>query len=190
MKNPQVTFHMANGRNIVLELLPEHAPNTVNSFLWLARQGCYDGHSIQRIVPGYVIDASYNAFGKEICKYLIDNESTSHGFPNHLKLEPGTIAMGGYGEMGIAGGEFFFPLAYSENLQGHYPGFGRVIEGWDEVQRWESVPTHPVRHPSGLPIEINEPLEPLTIRQVTVETFGADYPEPVRREMHELPPGW
>lgn len=84
----------------------------MRSFLWLAKNGCYTGHSIQRIVPGYVIDASYNAFGKEMACYLIDNESTSHGFPNHLRLEPGTIAMGGYGELGIAGGEFFFPLAF------------------------------------------------------------------------------
>lgn len=97
MQNPRVTFQMNTGRTIVLELLPDQAPNTVRSFLWLARNSCYTGHSIQRIVPGYVVDASYNAFGKEMACYLIDNESTSHGFPNHLRLEPGTIAMGGYG---------------------------------------------------------------------------------------------
>ncbi len=190
MKNPQVTLHMANGCNIVIELLPQEAPNTVNSFLSLARKGCYDGHSIQRIVPGYVIDASYEAFGREECKYLIDNESTSHGFPNQLRLEPGTIAMGGYGELGIAGGEFFFPLAFSEKLQGNYPGFGRIIAGWEEVKRWEGVPTRRVQHPAGLPIEINEPVEPLTIQSVSIETFGEDYPEPVKREMLRLPPGW
>ena len=33
-------------------------------------------------------------------------------------------------------------------------------------------------HPAGLPIEINEPLSPITIEEVTVETFGVDYPEP------------
>ena len=178
MQNPRVTFRMNTGRRIVLELLPEEAPNTVRSFLWLAKNGCYTGHSIQRIVPGYVIDASYNAFGKEMACYLIDNESTSHGFPNHLRLEPGTIAMGGYGELGIAGGEFFFPLAFHEKLQGNYPGFGRVIEGFDEIQRWATLPTRKVTHPAGLPIEINEPLSPITIEEVTVETFGVDYPEP------------
>ena len=190
MKNPRVTFEMNTGRKIVIELLPDQAPNTVNSFLWLAKNGCYTGHSIQRIVPGYVIDASYNAFGKEMARYLIDNESLSHGFPNHLKLEPGVIAMGGYGELGIAGGEFFFPLAESEKLQGNYPGFGRVIEGWDEIERWATVPTRTVTHPAGLPIEIHEPVDPITIEAVTVETFGVDYPEPVRRPMLRTPPGW
>ena len=86
---PRVTFTMADGAKIVLELRPDQAPNTVASFLHLCRLGVYTGHSIQRIVPGYVIDASYNAFGDERAKYLIENESTSHGFPNHLKLEPG-----------------------------------------------------------------------------------------------------
>ena len=32
--NPIATLHMANGRNIVIELLPESAPNTVNSFIY------------------------------------------------------------------------------------------------------------------------------------------------------------
>ena len=187
---PRVTFTMADGAKIVLELRPDQAPNTVASFLHLCRLGVYTGHSVQRIVPGYVIDASYNAFGDERAKYLIENESTSHGFPNHLKLEPGTIAMGGYGEMGIAGGEFFFPLAYSEKLQGNYPGFGTVVEGWETVAGWETVPTRAVKHPAGLPIEINEPVEPITIAAVDVETYGVDYPEPVKKEMRQVPPGW
>ena len=38
MQNPHVTFQMNTGRTIVLELLPDQAPNTVRSFLWLARR--------------------------------------------------------------------------------------------------------------------------------------------------------
>ncbi len=37
--NPIATLHMANGRNIVIELLPESAPNTVNSFIYTASRG-------------------------------------------------------------------------------------------------------------------------------------------------------
>lgn len=51
-------------------------------------------------------------------------------------------------------------------------------------------PTRKVTHPAGLPIEINEPLSPITIEEVTVETFGVDYPEPTRRPMRAVPPGW
>ena len=47
-----------------------------------------------------------------------------------------------------------------------------------------------MKHPAGLPIEINEPVEPITIAAVDVETYGVDYPEPVKKEMRQVPPGW
>ena len=43
VKNPQVTITMTNGNTIVVELYPEIAPNTVNNFISLVRQGFYDG---------------------------------------------------------------------------------------------------------------------------------------------------
>ena len=72
--NPIATLHMANGRNIVIELLPESAPNTVNSFIYTASRGYLDHHAIERIVPGNWVDVSYTAFGKKECRYLIPNE--------------------------------------------------------------------------------------------------------------------
>lgn len=123
-------IHAESPRYLSDEHRPHHCTGTAarpgtqyGAELPLARNSCYTGHSIQRIVPGYVVDASYNAFGKEMACYLIDNESTSHGY-NHLRLEPGTIAMGGYGEPGIAGGEFFFPLAWNEKLRTTTPASG------------------------------------------------------------------
>ena len=56
MKHPIVTLHMANGADIVIELLPESAPNTVNSFLFGACNGYLDHHAIERIVPGNWVD--------------------------------------------------------------------------------------------------------------------------------------
>lgn len=53
-----------------------------------------------------------------------------------------------------------------------------MIESFDEIQRWAELPTRKVAHPSGLPIEIHEPLSPITIDAVTVETFGVDYRAP------------
>ena len=72
--NPIATLHMANGRKIVIELLPESAPNTVNSFIYTALRGYLDHHAIERIVPGNWVDVSYTAFGKKECRYLIPNE--------------------------------------------------------------------------------------------------------------------
>ena len=69
MKNPKATLHMANGTDIAIELLPEAAPNTVNSFIYAASHGYLDHHAIERIVPGNWVDVSkgtYPVFGKVI----------------------------------------------------------------------------------------------------------------------------
>ena len=76
--NPTATFYMANGKKIVVELLPESAPNTVASFIWCAGHGWLDNHAIQRIVPGSWVDLSYEAFHHKECAYLIPNEFTLH----------------------------------------------------------------------------------------------------------------
>lgn len=187
MKHPIATIKMANGAEIIVELYPEEAPNTVNSFIYLAKNGAYDNYPIRRVVPGWVLDVSYTAFDKDICKYLIPNESRCEGFPNNLKVEPGVIGMGGYAQDEIAGGEFFFPYT-SENLDGRYPAFGKVISGWEEIERIEKVELRPV--PTKQNLVINEPVSPEVIKSVTVETFGVDYPEPYRYTDRELPFNW
>ncbi len=54
-KNPIVTFEMENGNVFKAELLPEYAPNTVNSFIDLIKKGFYDGIIFHRVIPGFVI---------------------------------------------------------------------------------------------------------------------------------------
>ena len=190
-KRPQATITMEDGSEIIIELYPEEAPNTVNSFINLANRGLFDGHAIQRIVPGYVVDVSFNAFGHAECKYLIENESRSCGFPNNIRVEPGVIAMGGYGENGIAGAEFFFPLEYHEKLDGNYPAFGKIIDGLEAVLSWGRLPLRKIEYPGGdAAIEANEPLVPLIIKSIRVDTHGIAYPEPEKRETDYTPPGW
>ncbi len=190
MQRPQATILMDNGAKIVIELYPEQAPNTVNSFIWLARRGCYDNYAIQRIVPGWVADMSYTAFGREDCKYLIPNESRCQGVDNTLPMDVGSVGMGGYAIDEISGGEFFFPLAYSKKLDGRYPAFGLVRSGLEEVMRWERVELVPVEPAPGLKFEINRPVQPLIIRSVQIETWGVNYDEPGRLRGHELPYYW
>lgn len=135
--NPIATLHMANGRNIVIELLPESAPNTVNSFIYTASRGYLDHHAIERIVPGNWVDVSCTAFGKRECRYLIPNEFELNPDVVPLDSHPGAVCMGGYGEAGLAGCEFFFPLRDCPDHKGIYPVFGRVLEGLDELYRLE-----------------------------------------------------
>ena len=187
--HPIATLDMANGKKIVLKLLPEAAPNTVNSFIYTALGGYMDGHAIERIVPGNWVDISYTAFGKKECQYLIPNEFTLHPELTPLSSRPGMVAMGGYGEEGIASCEFFFPLRECPEHFGVYPVFAEVIEGMEEIRRLEQVETVPVDFPiEG--VEVNRPVTPQLIEHVRVELHGYEYQEPVRVQTDYKPPCW
>lgn len=188
--NPIATLYMANGSRIVIELLPESAPNTVNSFIYTASRGYLDHHAIERIVPGNWVDVSYTAFGKKECRYLIPNEFRLNPDVTPLDSHPGVVAMGGYGEAGLASCEFFFPLRDCPEHKGIYPVFGKVLEGMDEIFRLEKVKTVPVTDFPIAGVEVNRPVEPQIIEKVELELFGQSYPEPVRVVDPKLPPCW
>ncbi len=188
--NPIATLYMENGNRIVIELLPKIAPNTVNSFLYAAKQGFFDNHMIERIVPGSWIDMSYRAFHQQGAKYLIPSEFQLHPEIEPLDLHLGCVAMGGYGEKGLAGCEFFFPLRDCPELKGIYPVFGYVTEGIEELHRLEKVETVPVTNYPIKGVIVNEPVKPQILKRVELQLFNQEYPEPVRIENAELPECW
>ncbi len=188
MRNPIATIYLENEKRIVIELLPDVAPNTVNSFIYAATNHIFDDHIIERIVPDNWIDMSYSGFHKSEGKYLIPYESDIHPEIEPLPSDFGCVCMGGYGDLGQAGCEFFFPLRPCPDHKGIYPVFGKVLEGIEELERIKSLELEPLD--LGLGYEINRSLEPQKIIKVEVELFGRDYPEPIRVEMKEMPKSW
>lgn len=188
--NPIAAIYMENGKKIVIELLPEAAPNTVNSFIHIASAGLMDHYAIQRIVPGNWVDISYSGFGKKEAQYLIPNEFQLNPDIKPLDSHPGCVCMGGYGEDGLAGGEFFFPLRDCPEHKGVYPVFGKVLEGMDEIYRLEKVETVPVEDFPIEGVEVNTPVEPQVIDRVELELYGRSYPEPVKMPVQKLPEMW
>lgn len=188
--NPIATICMKSGKKIVVKLLPESAPNAVNSFIYAASQGFMDNHAIERIVPGNWVDISYTAFGKEECRYLIPNEFVLNPDIAPLDSRFGMVAMGGYGEAGLAGCEFFFPLRDCPEHKGIYPVFGQVLEGLEELRRLENVPTVPVTDYPTEGVVVNRPVIPEIIERVELKLFGQSYPEPVRVMNPQLPECW
>ena len=115
---------------IVIELLPEQAPLAVNSFIFLAQQGWFDGVTFHRVLPGFVAqggDPSGSGMGGP--GYEFDNEVVPE-----LKFDAaGLLAMANSGA-NTNGSQFFITFAPTPDLDGGYTIFGKVISGMDVAE--------------------------------------------------------
>ena len=169
MSNPIVTIEMQNGGIIKAELYPEVAPNTVNNFIALIKEGFYDGVIFHRVIPGFMIqggDPTGTGMGGP--KYSIKGEFTMNRFRNDLKHSRGVLSMARTMAPNSAGSQFFIMHEDAPHLDGQYASFGKVIEGMDVVDQIAGVRTD----------RNDKPKEPQVMKKVTVETFGVEYPEP------------
>lgn len=137
-KNPIARMTMENGGVVEIELSPKDAPITVENFLNLVNDGFYNGLTIHRIVPGFVIqggDPMGNGMGGSDKK--IKGEFLENGVANNLKHTKGVISMARAFDPNSASSQFFIVLETSPmvsySLDGKYAGFGTVISGMDVV---------------------------------------------------------
>ncbi|MFX3634658.1 MAG: peptidylprolyl isomerase [Candidatus Pristimantibacillus sp.] len=174
-KAPVVTIEMSNGKTIKVELSPEIAPNTVNNFISLVKQGFYDGTIFHRIIPGFMVQGGDpDGTGMGGPGYGIAGEFSSNGFVNDLKHTRGVISMARSGMPDSAGSQFFIMVDDAASLDGAYASFGHVIEGMETVDEI-------VNQETGTTAETQErPANPLSMKKVTVDTFGVEYPEPTK----------
>jgi cyclophilin family peptidyl-prolyl cis-trans isomerase len=125
-KQYYATLRTAKGE-IKIELFAEQAPLAVNSFVFLARNGWFNGVTFHRVIPGFVAqagDPSGSGYGGP--GYAFDNEIV----PGLKFNGPGVVAMANAGP-GSNGSQFFITYASSPNLDGGYTIFGRVVTGMD-----------------------------------------------------------
>ncbi len=163
---------MENGKLIKAELYPEKAPNTVNNFISLVKSGFYDGVIFHRVISGFMIQGGDPAgVGTGGPGYTIKGEFAMNGFKNNdLKHTRGVLSMARAMHPNSAGSQFFIMHRNSSHLDGQYAAFGKVIEGIEVVDEIASVKTD----------WNDKPQIPQTMKKVTVETFGAEYPAPVK----------
>ena len=171
IKNPVLTFEMENGDIIKAELYPEIAPNTVNNFISLVSKGYYNGLIFHRVIKGFMIQGGCpdgNGMGGP--GYHIKGEFSMNGFNNELKHSEGVLSMARAMDPDSAGSQFFIMHKNSPHLDGQYASFGKVIEGMDVVNKIADIATD----------YSDRPLEKQVLKSVTVELFGAEYPEVVK----------
>ena len=171
IKNPQVTILMNNGDQIVVELYPQIAPNTVNNFISLVKKGFYNGICFHRVIEGFMIQGGDpNGIGTGGPGYSIKGEFTQNGFKNDLSHTRGVISMARSMMPNSAGSQFFIMHQDSPYLDGQYASFGKVVSGLEVVDKIANTKTD--WH--------DKPYEDQIMKQVTVETFGVEYSEPIK----------
>ncbi len=171
MANPIVTFEMQDGKTFKAELFPAVAPNTVNNFLSLVKKGFYDGLIFHRVIAGFMIQGGDpKGIGTGGPGYCIKGEFRANGFSNPLKHERGVLSMARTQNPDSAGSQFFVMHADAFYLDGQYAAFGKVIEGMDVIDGIAAVRTD----------RNDRPLTEQRMKKVTAETFGTEYPAPVK----------
>ncbi len=172
MRNPIVTFEMENGKIMKAELYPDKAPNTVNNFISLVSDGFYDGLIFHRVISGFMIQGGDPAgVGTGGPGYNIKGEFAINGFKgNDLKHERGVLSMARAMAPDSAGSQFFIMHKNSSHLDGQYAAFGKLTDGFEVLDEIASVKTD----------WNDKPKIPQVMKKVTVETFGIDYPKPVK----------
>jgi len=122
------TFKTARG-DIVVELCAKQAPNTVNNFVFLARDGFYDNITFHRVIPDFMAQGG-------------DPEGTGRGGPGYQFADefdqslrhdkPGILSMANAGP-NTNGSQFFITHVPTPHLDDKHSVFGRVTEGMDVV---------------------------------------------------------
>jgi len=171
MRNPQATLTMKGGKQIIIELYPQTAPNTVNNFIYLANKGYYDGLIFHRVIRGFMIQGGCpDGTGAGGPGYSIKGEFSQNGFKNDLKHERGVISMARTMQPNSAGSQFFIMHQDAPHLDGAYAAFGKVTSGMEVVDEIADQYTD----------YSDRPYERQVIQSIRVDTFGTDYPEPVK----------
>lgn len=145
--NPDARYlahvEMASGDRFTIELLPKSAPQTVNSFVFLARNGWFDNVTFHRVIPGFVAQTGDpSGTGRGGPGYMIPNEID----PNLSHDQKGVVAMANAGP-NTNGSQWYITYGDVSQLDGSYTIFGRVIEGMDVVEA--ITPRDPSRNPGA-----------------------------------------
>ena len=146
-KNYTATIVMDKGGEIVIDLFAKETPNTVNSFVFLARAGFYDGVTFHRVLSGFMAQTGDPSLsGGKSLGYTFDNEF----HPDRRHDGPGVVSMA---NRGISGGQatnssqFFITYTGTPHLDGLkldgspkdctqescHSVFGKVVSGMDVV---------------------------------------------------------
>lgn len=158
-----------NKGQIVVDLLENETPTTVNNFVTLARNHFYDGLRFHRVIDGFMAQTGDPKSADEAQKAAWGTGGPGYQFPDEVRQDltfdkPGMLAMANSGP-NTNGSQFFITFAPAPFLNGGYSLFGKVVSGQDVLAKLTRTAT------SGgggeNPIEGAVPDKLLSVRIVT-----------------------
>ena len=143
-KNNYTAKLNTNMGTVEIELLSKQAPKTVNNFVFLARDGFYDGTIFHRVMQNFMIQGGDpEGSGRGGPGYRFEDE-----FDPSLKFDgPGILAMANAGP-NTNGSQFFITVAPTPHLTGAHTIFGRVTQGYEVVESISVTKTGAMDRPS------------------------------------------
>ena len=140
---------------ITLQLDPSLAPQHVNSFVFLAREGYYEGVIFHRVIPGFMIQGGDpTGTGQSGPGYEFENENRD----TTRTFDTGIVGMANAGP-NTNGSQFFIMDAASRLPPHDYTIFGKVTEGQDVVKAIANAPRNAADRPD----------EKIEMKSVTIE---------------------
>ena len=154
--NRYVATIKTNKGSIVAELLPKEAPKTVNNFVFLARDGYYDGIIFHRVIEGFMIQGGDpEGTGGGGPGYNFEDEIASRVFDR-----PGLLAMANRGKgTSTNGSQFFVTTVPTTHLNGAHTIFGVVMEGQEVADAISKVAASAQ----------GKPIDPVVIETIEIE---------------------
>ncbi len=160
---------------VVLQLLPELAPNHVAYFVKLATEGAYDGTIVHRVIKYGLIQGG-DPLSKDPSKAALYGTGGLRVLKPEFSDEPFTAGAVGAvlvpGELASAGAQFFICATDQTALNGQYTLFARVVEGLEVVQQISAVEADPSTNAPAVRIAIRG----ITFRDPPPVPFAADGP--------------
>lgn len=165
---PTATIVVKDYGTIVLELYPDVAPQSVYNFVYLARQGYYDGLIFHRVIAEFMIQGGDpQGTGTGGPGYFIKGEFELNGVENNISHERGVVSMARRkSPYDSAGSQFFIVHEDSTFLDGGYAAFARVTSGMEVVDAIATVKTN----------SNDKPTTDVIIESITID--APEYPEP------------
>jgi peptidyl-prolyl cis-trans isomerase B (cyclophilin B) len=156
---------------MVVQFWTDAAPNTIENFKKLARQGFYDGTIFHRIIKGFMIQggdpnskdpAKEDSYGQGGPDYKVKAEFNDH--PH----DQGVISMARSADPDSAGSQFFICLAPIHRLDHQYTTFGKLIKGDDVLEKIGNTPVE--RNSQG---ETSKPTKRVVINKIEIVSAGS-----------------